>query len=323
MRSSASRRGGWLGDHEGTDMRLHRSGMAVAIVAGIGAMAAGMAMAHAPYLLPGSFAVTKDHVTLQGAMTEDAYFIPEFAIRAGDYLMTDPSGKEAKIAAVTQFKDLVVVEAPLPGDGTYKIGTGDRVGRTLKMAKIDGQWRVVRPANAPARQQAAAPAPGQMQGQMQGQAPGVPAQGQPRAIEASAVPPGAETAEVDTVLKAETYVTRGAPSPGALAVSGKGFELKPVTHPNEIFLDTGFALEMLADGKPIGDLKLTVYRGGNSYDEKTVFAETKTDARGQALLTFDRPGVYLVAARYPGRTPEGVKPAPRNYVYSLTFEVMP
>jgi len=319
MSSAMSRHDGRYGHHEGTDMTLHRSGLRTAILAGAATLAAGMAMAHAPYLLPGSFAVTKDHVTLQGAMTEDAYFIPEFAIRAGDYLMTDPSGKEAKIAGVTNFKDLVVVEAPLPGDGTYKIGTGDRVGRTLKMARIDGQWRVVRPANAPPRQQqAAAPA----QGPMQGQAPGQ-MQAQPRAVEASAVPAGAETTEVETVLKAETYVTRGAPSSGALAVSGKGFELMPVTHPNEIFLDTGFAFEMLADGKPIADLKLTVYRGGNSYDEKTVFAESKTDAQGKALLKFDRPGVYLVAARYPGRTPEGVKPAPRNYVYSLTFEVMP
>lgn len=278
--------------------------------------ASGPATAHAPYLLPNAFAATKDHVTLQGAMTEDDFFVPEFAIRAGDYFLTDPGGNESKLAGVTHLKDVAVVEAPLPVDGTYRITTGDRVGRTAKMAKIDGQWRMVRPANAPPRAAAAARPAGQ---------PGAPAMQEPQAriVEASAVPADAETIEVQTVLKAESYVTKGAPSAGALKAAGKSFEVQPITHPNEIFLDTGFTFAAMVDGKPLRDLKFTVYRGGNAYDERKVFGEAKTGADGRATLEFRRPGVYVMLARYPGRQPDGARPAPRNYMYSMTFEVLP
>jgi hypothetical protein len=291
-------------------MKLNRSG---AVVAALLAALMGSAAAHSPYLLPNAFAVSKDHVTVQGSMTEDDYFVPEFAIRAGDYLLVDPSGAEAKIATVTQHKDVVVVEAPTPKDGTYRISTGERVGRTMKVALIDGQWRTVRPANAPRPQAAAARPP------MQGGAPPV---SNPRVVEEAAVPAGAEMTEVQTVLKAETYVTKGAPSPGALAVSGKGFEIKPATHPNEIYLDTGFTFAALVDGAPTAGLRFTVYRGGNAYEEKKVFAEARTDAKGELTLSFDRPGVYVMLTRYPARAAEGAKPAPRTYVYSMTFEVM-
>src|SRR3546814_2720569 len=66
----------------------------------------------------------------------------------------------------------VAVEAPLPADGTYRITTGERSGRSVKMAKIDGSWLAVRQ-----------PRPGQPRS---GQAPRPARQGEdgrPRAID--------------------------------------------------------------------------------------------------------------------------------------------
>src|SRR3546814_2934788 len=76
-----------------------------------------------------------------------------------------------------------------------------------------------------------------------GQAPRQGEDGRPRAIDEADLPAGAERAEIQGITICETYVTKGAPSDGATATTGKGFELKPLIHPNEIFLDTGFPLD--------------------------------------------------------------------------------
>jgi uncharacterized GH25 family protein len=117
----------------------------------------------------------------------------------------------------------------------------------------------------------------------------------------------------------ETYVTRGASTSAALKPSGKGLELVPLTHPSEIYLDQGFAFELRLNGAPAKDLTLSLYRDGNVYDDKKIAAEIRTDAKGQAKVTLDRPGIYLLTASYPTGEAGGAPPAQR-YVYSLTFE---
>jgi len=72
----------------------------------------------------------------------------------------------------------------------------------------------------------------------------------------------------------------------------------------------------------VKDLTFSLYKGGNSYEDKKS-SEVKTDAQGRLVLTFDRPGVYMLKARYPA-TPKGPiteKPATESYSYTLTFEV--
>lgn len=127
---------------------------------------------------------------------------------------------------------------------------------------------------------------------------------------------------VQNVLKTEAYVSKGAPSQAALQTSGEGLELKPLTHPNEIYLDKGFTFEMLLDGKPQKDFRIAVYRGGNTYEDKKIYAEARTNDEGKVSLSFDKPGIYLLSGSYPGRRVEGQAPAPKSYSYSLTFEVL-
>lgn len=264
------------------------------------------AAAHKPYVLPFNFSPDRDYVGVEGGMVEDAYFVPDFAIRgSGDWVVIGPDGV-ANAAKQTSLKSIEVLDAPLPVEGTYRIGTGARPGRSGKAARIDGVWRSVRPA----------PAPG---------AP--PRRAEPQAesatgpIEADKVPAGAEVIETQGFLIAETYVTRGTPNAGALKPSGKGFEVEPITHPNEIFVDEGFSFRTLVDGKPAANLAISVYRGDESYDEGRTTIEAKTDAEGKVTLKFPKPGVYMINTRYPGQTAPGAAPAPRNWGYSLTVEV--
>jgi len=284
-------------------------------------LGASSAAAHTPYLVPMNFAVTGDHVTLHAAMTGEVFFVPERAIPTTAFSLTDPDGTSQTLTG-TSFKDLVLIEAPIAGDGTYKIST-EAPGRRFKMAKVDGKWQMVRPATAgapPYREdareagRAGAENAGANAASPQGQQPR-------RGVDEASLPAGTKIVETQSVTKLETYITKGAPSP--VTTTGKGFELKPVTHPNEIFSDQDFTFALLFNGKPVQELSVDVFRGGNAYDDRKVAAETKTDGKGEIRLHLERPGVYLLTARYPERGDPAQEPAAKAYNYALSFEVAP
>jgi hypothetical protein len=278
----------------------------------VGALLCGAATAraHTPYLLPNAFDAERDHVTLQGSLTEDDYFRPDIALKATSYVEITPTGEHQALAPAAVLKDLALVEAALPEPGTYRFSTGALVGRHMRMAEVGGRWLMVRPTGAPERR-----------GSEGGTSAGHPqhAEGPPTITEAD-LPPGAKTVEVDNVMTAETYVSKGAPTDATLKPTGQGLELKPLVHPNSIYVDAGFPFQLLVDGRPAAGLPVDVYREGDVYDEKKLTSETRTDGDGRGKVAFDRPGVYLLTARTPGRSP-GEAPQPRSYVYSLTFEV--
>jgi hypothetical protein len=273
-------------------------------LAGIWALAAGLAtaqagQAHTPYLKPVTFGPERDYVTVEASMTEGDYFTADMPIRApGDYLVVGPDGAVARPAPAASLKDMVVIEAPLPQPGTYRITTGERLGRAGKWAKVDGVWRPVRPAGAPAAASAT-------------EGP----------ISENNVPAGAEIMTTQGFLKADTYVSRGAPSAGALKPDGKGFELVPLTHPNEVFAGDAFKFRLQNDGKPLAGVGFHVARGGDTYAETRFSFDGKTGPDGRAQVTLAQPGAYVLEVNYPARAEGAPQPIPRSVAYSLTFEV--
>lgn len=282
----------------------------------LGAMAvlsvvlAAPAAAHEPYVLPLAFAPTRDFVGVEFGMTEGNFFASDVAIRGEEPLvLVNPAGARAPITSTTNFRQFGAAEAAVPAPGTYRITTGQRTGRVNRQALVDGRWRSIRPAPQPGAQ-APRPAPAN-----QAPNPNGP-------IAEADVPPRARIVETTNVLIAETYVSRGAPTPAALAPVRQGFELRPITHPNEIYVDGGFAFELLNDGRPLSGVHFEAIRGGDHYTGRNVTIEGQTDRAGRARVQFTEPGVYVLIARYPARDPASSAPPPaRSYLYSLTFEV--
>jgi hypothetical protein len=277
-------------------------------------IAQGAAAAHMPYIKPTTFSPKRDFVTLESGMAADHFFAMDFPIRGeGDYWVVGPNGQAVKAASATNHKEFSVVEAALPAPGTYRVTTGERAGRTAKWAKMDGEWKMVRPSGSPPRPETPRPA-----------APGaaVTPGGGGRGIEESAVPAGAETMTAASYLRAETYVTRGAPDRAALKPTGQGFEAEFLTHPNEIFAGEPLKLRFLNDGKPVGDVAYAVYRGGDFYEEKRYTNSARSGADGAVSLNIEEAGVYVLVATWPGRI-EGqpMVPVAKTTTYSLTFEV--
>ncbi len=241
------------------------------------------AAAHTSYLLPNVF-TTPDAglVTLQSAFTED-FSRPEVGIPTADWHVVTPSGARAAFRRIDPLEQLTVLEAELPEPGTYRFSTGERLGRVGLQVMIAGQWIPVEPGQK--------------------------------------LPPGAPTRPSQTVTVADVYVSKGQPTMAAVEARGGRLELKPVVHPNAVTLAGGFRVVVLLDGKPVADQAIHLQREGGAYETPKFDRIVKTDARGQAVLSFDRPGAYLLMTRLSADAPPGSQTPIRSYTTSLTLEV--
>lgn len=251
-------------------------------LAGLLALGApGAALAHMPYLLPNMFdAGNRDHVTVQGGFAEDA-FVPEVVMKSDAFNVRGPGG--VTLITPTYLKDLTVFEAALPAKGTYRISSGERFGRKGKMYKTtNGQWTMGGEGGAP--------------------------------------PAGVTLVDVQSMTLADVYVTRGAPSNEVLAPIGKGLELKPVTHPSEIYAKAPAKFVLLFEGKPVAGATVEVFRAAGLYDGKKLAAESKTGLDGAFAVTPPDAGTYLALIRHRTEAPAGAEIPYRSYSYTLTFE---
>ena len=271
-----------------------------------------------PFLLPEVFDTNAGQsISFQSAITIEKFFIPGINFKT-TYLVTEPDGQQKPINAAATLKRFNIAEMDIPKEGTYHIRTQDAVGNSVKYALVDGRWLRVRPVRAPSPQQAARPAEPT-------KAPmAAPANVQPpRMIAADQVPANAQTLEVANNFIAESYITKGKPSP-LPKLTNKGFEVKLLTHPSELYEGESLKLQVLVDGKPVPNLELDVFKGASSYEpnEKREMPHAKTNAKGEAEIKFSDDGIYLITASYPEANPDNTKkPAPANYTYGLTIQV--
>jgi uncharacterized GH25 family protein len=240
----------------------------------------GSAEAHSPYLLPNLFDLDqRDHVTVVGSFTEE-FFAPDVAMKSDDYHVIGPEGARQPVTPV-YTRDMAIVEAETKQPGTYRISTGKRTGRTAKAAWVQGDWKFLAPDEA--------------------------------------APSGSRVYDVTSITVAETYVTRGKPSPTALAPRNSGLEFRAITHPNAVFVGSDAKFQVLFDGKPVGSQVVSLHAGESRYSRQRAPVEVKTNATGEFSIKPDRSGVFVVMTRY---RPEPVANGKDgvSYTYSLVFE---
>ena len=139
---------------------------------------------------------------------------------------------------------------------------------------------------------------------------------------AAAIPAGAtDVSATRSDSRIETYVTLGAPTTTALVPTGKGIELVPVTHPNDLVAGEAATFKLVRDGQPAADLDVTVARGGTRYRDNPEEMTVKTGADGSFTVTWPEAGMYWMNASV--RTPaEGTQMA-ASAQYNGVVEVLP
>ena len=119
----------------------------------------------------------------------------------------------------------------------------------------------------------------------------------------------------------ETFVTLGAPSTAALAPTGQGMELVPVSHPNDLVSGEAATFKLVRDGQPAAGLEVTIARGGTRYRDNPEELTVTTGADGSFSVSWPEPGMYWMNASVRGAA-AGDQLA-YNAQYNGVVEVLP
>ncbi|KTF69555.1 DUF4198 domain-containing protein [Sphingomonas sp. HT-1] len=230
-------------------------------MAAIVALAAPAAWAHRMWLLPSSTVIsgTDNWVTVDAAVSNDLFFFDHRPMAAIPTI-TQPDGSEGKVEhhAVGQFR--ATFDVHLTQQGTYRIAVVNEgvFGRYT----LNGETKML-------------------------------PRGTTKAQLATAIPAGATNVQTsETLMRNEIFVTQGAPTKTIFKPTGRGIELVPVTHPNDLVAGEAATFQFLLDGKPAAGLYITAIPGGIRYRDSLKQMDLRTDSQGQVKITWPEPGMY-------------------------------
>ncbi len=137
------------------------------------------------------------------------------------------------------------------------------------------------------------------------------------------IPANAEDVKVtEGYNRVELFVTSGKPTDTALKSTGKGLELLPVTHPNDLMVGETVKFRFVADGKPAANMAVKVIPGGIRYRDKLGEMDFKTDGEGILSFKVEAPGMYWLNASM-SDLPSTINKATRRVGYTATLEFLP
>lgn len=268
----------------------------IAASAALALFAAAPAQAHRQWMLPSSTVLSGDDVwvTVDAAVSNDLFYFEHQPLRLDAVKAWAPDGSEAPIENKATGRYRSTFDVHLTQKGTWRIasvadmlmGSYDLDGKTERLPR-----------------------------------------GTTTANLAERLPAGAtnvRTAEANN--RNEIFVTVGEPTTTLFAPTGKGIELVPVTHPNDLFAGETATFQFLLDGKPAAGLPVTVIPGGIRYRDQLGQMDLKTSADGKVAISWPEPGMYWLNVTTPQAEREdgagGPPPLARRASYVTTLEVM-
>lgn len=266
-------------------MKALRS-LAVLVVA---LSAAGTAQAHKSWLLPSATVLTQDQwITVDAAVSNDLFYFNHVPVRLDNLQITAPDGSAAQPENPFTGKFRSSFDLHLNKPGTYKLAiVNDGVFASYELNGEKKRWR----------------------GKVENMAKEIPA----------------DATNVELTQSAgriETFATAGAPNETALKATGKGLEMTPVTHPNDLFAGEAAKLRFTLDGKPAADLAIEVVPGGSRWRNAQNEIALKTDKNGEVSVTWPAAGMYWLETALQDKNTTVPKAASRRLSYVATFEVL-
>jgi uncharacterized GH25 family protein len=255
------------------------------------------AQAHRGWLLPSATVVSGDSawVTVDAAVSNDLFYFEHQPMRLGGLQVIAPDGSNASAENQHTGRYRSTFDVKLDKGGTYRVAVvNDGFFASYKLA---GETKRLRGTAESLRRE---------------------------------LPAGAEGVRVSSnQSRLETFVTVGKPTEGALKPVGRGLELVPVTHPNDLFVGDEATFTLHLDGKPAADLKVSVVPGGIRYRDQLNEIQLVTDKDGRFSIAWPAPGFYWINAGI-GGGPDGAQQQPgtlddpvRRFSYTATLEVLP
>ena len=274
------------------------------------------ATAHKQWIIPSQAVVNGNDVwvSFDGAVSNQLFFPDHVPMRLDNVTATAPDGSTVELRNASTGKYRSTFDVQLEQAGTYRIANVND--------SLSARWDT--PESLAAK--AAAEAEGKP-----GSGPGAPPatrggflRGATPEDLATKVPTDARNLQVTQALsRVETFVTNGAPSTSALEPTGRGIELAPVTHPNDLFAGEQATFRFLVDGKPAAGLQFEIVRGGTRYRNAQEEILATTDGEGLLRVSFPEPGLYWLETGLEDTQPTVPQATRRRLGYVATLEVLP
>ncbi|WP_269716686.1 DUF4198 domain-containing protein [Caulobacter sp. NIBR2454] len=257
----------------------------LALTAAIIAAAPMAAHAHRQWMLPSATVLSGNDpwLTVDAAVSNDLFYFEHQPMRLDGVKAIAPDGTEAKIENASTGRYRSTFDVHLTQSGTYKVMSGgDMLSGSYKVGAETKRWR-----------------------------------GTPPEIPAGAT----EVRTSQNQRRLEVFVTKGAPTTTVLTPTGKGLEMVPVTHPNDLFAGEEATFKLQLDGKPAGDVEVEVVPGGIRYRDSLNEMKLKTAADGSFKVKWPEPGMYWLEASV--RDDKATVPnAQRSASYITVLEVL-
>ncbi|MDX9998005.1 MAG: DUF4198 domain-containing protein [Phenylobacterium sp.] len=253
-------------------------------------LAAPSAQAHRMWMTPSATVLSGEEawVTVDAAVSNTLFHPDHVPMRLDGVTVVAPDGSNQAPENPSTGKYRSVFDARLARPGTYKIvSTTEGAMASYKVGGETKRWRG------------------------------------PAAELKAAIPEGAAEVRItENQRRVETFVTLGAPTTDALKPTGRGLELEPISHPNDLVAGEPARFRLLLDGKPAAGVEVDVVPGGARYRTDPGEMNLKTGEDGVVEITWPGPGMYWLEAT--ARGGEATIPgAERSAGYVATLEVLP
>ena len=257
----------------------------------LAALAPLAAHAHRQWLLPSATVLSGNDqwVTVDAAVSNDLFYFEHVPLRLDNLVVTGPDGKAVQPENATTGKYRSTFDLHLAQPGTYRVAVvNSGVFASWKESGQTKRWRGAADAFA------------------------------------KNVPANAQDLQVTEIAgRVESYVTNGRPSKQVLTTTGKGLELAPVTHPNDLIAGEASSFRLLLDGKPVANQKVSVVPGGIRYRDRLNEFDSTTDADGKFSVKWPNPGMYWMEAEIKDDNTSLKEAKSRRATYAVTVEVLP
>jgi hypothetical protein len=274
--------------------RLPRLLLAAAALASV---PAGLS-AHRFWMLPSGtvFSGTDSWVTVDSAVSNDLFFFDHQPGRLETVKVYRPDGSPGEVRNGATGRYRATFDVQLDRPGTWKIMSEQ--GGVMGSFKANGvEQRIGRR--------------------------GPPRPGEAKPLTPADIPADATDVRlVQSIGRNEIFVTAGEPTRTVLKPTGKGLELDPVTHPDELVAGEAARFRFLVDGKPAPGLKVTVIPGGKRYRDAENAMELTTGPDGVLAVTWPAAGMYWLNATLSDARTSVPRATERRLSYATTLEVL-
>ena len=218
--------------------------------------------AHRSWLLPSGtiYSAQLPWVSVDAAVSNDIFYYEHNAAGLDNLVVIGPGGQPVQAENQAKGRYRSIFDVKLEKQGTYRIAL---VNDTMIASyKVGAETKRVR-------------------GTAESLAREIPADAQELRVSQSQ-------------NRVETFVTSGKPTTEALKPTGRGIELVPVTHPNDLVEGDTATFRFLDNGKPAAGYAAIVILGGLRYRDELGELRMTTDDKGEIKVKWPAAGMYWV-----------------------------